>query len=338
MEERRTTYYPDAFPGSKPAPEEPGTAPPGKYGPCGEISAATMLANSGETIPCLLEPIIQQTGLAAVVGSSDTGKSAFLRAFGASIVCGEESFIGFKLNPRYRRVIYVSTEDDDLAIGYLLRLQNKEKRLPIESYAGLEYIFDTENLVKRLAVKLSQAPVDMVIIDAFADLYVGALNENNRVRAFLQEYNDLATKYGCLFLFLHHTGKRTEDLVPSKHNAIGSQGFEAKMRLLIELRNDQMDPQKRHLCIVKGNYLPREYKQESFELHFSDNMTFSNTGGRTSFEYLKKIDERKREELDEKAEQILEMKDKGMKLEEIAVAMGYRSKGSISKILKRYGK
>lgn len=338
MSELNILYHHDTIPESEPMSEESGATPQSKYGSCGEISAATMLANSGETIPCLLEPIIQQTGLAAVVGSSDTGKSAFLRDFAASIVCGDNSFIGFKLNPRYRRVIYVSTEDDDLAIGYLLRLQNKEKQLPIENYSGLEYIFDTENLVKRLSVKLSQAPVDMVIVDAFADLYVGALNENNRVRAFLQEYNDLATKHGCLFLFLHHTGKRTEDLVPSKHNAIGSQGFEAKMRLLIELRNDQMDPQKRHLCIVKGNYLPREYKQESFELHFSDNMTFSHTGGRTSFECLKKIDGRKKEELDEKVEQILEMKNKGMKLEEIAAVMGYKSKGSISKILKRYGK
>ena len=86
------------------------------------------------------------------------------------------------------------------------------------------------------------------------------MNENNCVRSFLNAFSQLAIRHNTLVIFLHHTGKRTESLAPSKHNAIGSEGFEAKMRLIMELRQDPEHHNIRHLYIVKGNYLSAEYK------------------------------------------------------------------------------
>ncbi len=51
------------------------------------------------------------------------------------------------------------------------------------------------------------------------------------------------------------------------------------MRLVIELRSDQLDPSLKHLCIVKGNYLPPEFKQQSYVLHFDQQMNLTSTGG-----------------------------------------------------------
>jgi len=85
---------------------------------------------------------------------------------------------------------------------------------------------------------------------------------------------------------LHHTGKRTENLEPSKNNAIGSQGFEAKMRLVLELRLDRAEPDLRHLCIVKGNYLPQFEKTASYVVSMDDNFVFSDTGNRVQFDEL----------------------------------------------------
>lgn len=69
-------------------------------------------------------------------------------------------------------------------------------------------------------------------------------------------------------LLLHHTGKRTESKPPHKSNILGAQGFESKTRLVIELRKDFMEPNIRHLCIVKGNHLPEEFKSSSIALEF----------------------------------------------------------------------
>jgi len=253
----------------------------------GMYSATELLNRNIKEIPCLLEPMFPKVGLCGFAGSSDTGKSSFLRQLAISVSIGETDFLGFKLNAECKKAIYVTTEDDEFAVSYLLYKSNKEKQLNPELYSGLLFIFDTHNLLEKLEDQLSKQKSDLVIIDAFTDLYGKSMNDTNQVRTFLNQYSQLAQKHKCLIIFLHHTGKRTEELAPSKHNLLGSQGFEAKMRLVIELRNDNTEPDKRHLCIVKANYLPKEYKTESFVLHFNENLHFSMTGEKRLFEELK---------------------------------------------------
>ena len=250
-------------------------------------TATELLGRNIDEIPCLLEPILPKVGLCGFAGSSDTGKSSFLRQFSIAVCIGESEFLGFKLISESRRAIYVSTEDDEYAVSYLLNKANSERQLNPGDYAGLSFIFDTHNLLEKLNDQLSSQKVDLIVIDAFTDLYGKSMNDTNQVRTFLNQYSQLAQKHKCLIIFLHHTGKRTEDLVPSKHNLLGSQGFEAKMRLVIELRNDPAEPDKRHMCIVKANYLPKQYKTESFVLLFNGNLQFSMTGEKRLFEELK---------------------------------------------------
>jgi hypothetical protein len=134
------------------------------------------------------------------------------------------------------------------------------------------------------------------VVDALGDLYTGNMNASNDVRAFVQQYSQLAQKHGCLVLFMHHTGKRTEDREPSKHNLLGSQGLEAKMRVAFELRADPYSPDLRHLCVLKGNYLPSEAKERSYVLRFDENLTFHNTGERATFGDLVKAPEENADE------------------------------------------
>ena len=80
-------------------------------------------------------------------------------------------------------------------------------------------------------------------------------------------------------------GKRTESLAPSKNNILGSQGFEGKMRTVIELRSDPNSLGMRHLSILKGNYFDEEHKSMSYDLVFEDR-EFSATGNRTALTEL----------------------------------------------------
>ena len=298
--------------------------------------ASEMIMTTPVDNPTLLEPILPRQGVVALVGSSDSGKSSLLRWLAMAIVSGKEEYIGFRLNTRYRRAIYVSTEDDQLSIGSLMRRQTGSPTgLEAMEYDGLHFIFDTDNLLATLELGLKSYVPDVVIIDAFADLYGGPMNENNRVRGFIQAFAQLATKYDTLFIFLHHTGKRTESLAPSKHNAIGSQGFEAKMRLMMELRRDPLHPDLRHLCIVKGNYLTEEYKHDSFVLRFMPDLTFEATGDRVPFEMLKERDVERETEESEKLEMIRTLRDEGKTLQEIADMLGYSNRCAVHRILKR---
>ena len=282
----------------------------------------------------LLDPILPRQGVVALVGSSDSGKSTLLRGLAMAIVRGDDEYIGFKLNARYNHAMYISTEDDAQSLGSLMRRQtasasNQEAMM----YDNLHFIFDTDNLLETVELGLKSYTPDVVIVDAFADLYTGPMNENNRVRSFIQAFSTLAARYDTLFIFLHHTGKRTESLAPSKHNAIGSQGFEAKMRLMMELRPDPERHDIRHLCIVKGNYLSNDYKHDSFELRFTDALNFEATGERVPFARLKERTEDD-DEREIKAIQARAMREEGMSYSQIAEALGYKSKSSVMNMLR----
>ena len=77
-----------------------------------EYSAEYLLNMDIKEIPCLIDPIMPQVGVIALAGSSDTGKSHLLRQLSLAIVSGENEFLGWKINARYKSVIYISTEDD----------------------------------------------------------------------------------------------------------------------------------------------------------------------------------------------------------------------------------
>lgn len=250
------------------------------------VDGKTLLNMHIDHIPELYERLIPQVGSWAAVGASDTAKSMMLRQM-AMCVVSNQPFLGRKCNAVYNRAVVVCSEDDENAISFLLRRQNKTLGLTEEQAGNISFLFDTFDFIEKVEAELKRAPADLVIIDAFGDLFDGKdLNQNNQVRQFLNKFTLLANKYKCSIGFLHHTGKRTEDLSPSKNNAIGSQGFEAKMRLVMELRLDAKEPDLRHLCIVKGNYLPREEKTASYVIRMDDNFTFSDTGDRVPFEEL----------------------------------------------------
>lgn len=225
-------------------------------------------------------------GISLLVGASDTGKSMALRQL-AICVAGRMKFLGREWNGKTGKVIVAITEDDETATSFFLNRQNIDIEAPDEAFENIRFIFDTENIIEKLTSEMQRDPADIIILDALGDLFNGKdLNANNQVRSFLQQFSNLANRFSCPVVFLHHTSKRSEDLAPSKNNSIGSQGIEAKCRLVMELRLSAQGPDIRHLCIVKGNYISQRDKSASIDLVMSENFVFTDTGKRTDFEDL----------------------------------------------------
>jgi RecA-family ATPase len=245
-------------------------------------SGLNLFSNTSEEIPKLLEPLFPKKGVISLVGSSDTGKSTLLRQLSISIAFGQEDFLGYKINSTTRNVIYVSTEDDAISVGHTLKKQViglfKENHLNIiENLNHIKFIFDSNtdtrnpnNILSQINDDLKNIGADLVIIDAFTDVFTGDLNSSTKVREFLQQFSVMADYHNCLFLILHHTGKRTEKFAASKDNVLGSQAFEAKMRALFELKRVPNDETKRCLVITKGNYLSSSIKKQAKVLTFDE--------------------------------------------------------------------
>jgi RecA-family ATPase len=296
-----------------------------------EITGNDLLTMNVEQMDCLVDPLLPKVGLVALAGQSDIGKSMLLRQMAFECVINQ-TFLGFPIKSKHGSSIFVSSEDDSNATAYLLKRQLGESAKGMD-LGGLRFIFESFDIIKHLHKSLLTKPADLVVIDCFQDNYGGDLKDTQKIRTFLHQFQELAILHQCLIIFLHHTGKRTEGFEPSKNNLLSGQGFEAKMRLVMELRSDQSNPNARHLCIVKGNYLPTRYKKESFVLQFNEEtFTFSNTGERVPFELLAKQNE---DGSKLKYQQAKELKDLNYTYEQIAERLGYESKGSITKLFQK---
>jgi len=248
-----------------------------------EFNGFQLYSAGAVEIPKLLSPFFQKTGLASVVGESDSGKSTFLRQLAISIALNLDEFLGFKLNGRTNKVIYVSTEDDPDSIRYTLKQQVdsillENENIDVKSLENIKFIFDTHDLLGNLTRKLEQEPVDLIIIDAFADVFDKELNANTQVRAFLNSYDQIAKTHNCLIVFLHHITKAGSQKSPSKNNIIGSQGFEAKMRVVLEIRPMKSKLNTVKLMVLKANFLKSKYKKLVFSLEMSEKLVFKKVG------------------------------------------------------------
>lgn len=290
------------------------------------------------SVPKLLNPFLQKVGLASLVGTSDSGKSTFLRQLAICIVLDTKKFMGFDLIGKYNKVIYVSTEDDASSISYSIRKQVDFLKLDneIENLDGLEnleFIFDTDELYENLSKKLTKTPVDLIIIDAFADVFTKEINANTQVRSFLNKYDQLAKKHKCLILFLHHTAKRTSNIAPTKDSIIGSQGFEAKMRVVLEIRPNFKNDKQKDLWVLKSNFLESNHKSHSYTLDFNENLIFSNTGYRASKQVKAKSNDT------ELINEILKLHNQGLSSrkieEELKNSIFQVSKSVVAQIIKK---
>ncbi len=250
------------------------------------IRASDLLKRGVREIPMLFAPVFPSSCVSILAGSSDAGKSMLLRNMAICTVTGRD-FLGWKYRGKYRSCIFVATEDDEEATSFLLGKHEQGYGDTPDDLAGLRFLFATDNIIEDLKQELSIEPADLVIVDAYSDVFDGKEQSSAaQTRSFVNKFKKLASEFDCHVLFLHHTGKRTEDLAPSKNNFVGSQSLEASVRLGIELRVDKQNPDLRHFCIVKGNYLGNQYKMSSFVLKMDSNFVFTNTNERVSFEDL----------------------------------------------------
>ncbi len=228
----------------------------------------------------LFDPFLPRTGVAAVVGMPDSGKSMLCRQLALSLVHGKRDFLGFPLKPKHRRAIFVTTEDTIEATRACFIRQsdamNSEGK-PMQEKDLVIILGDdmtTDEILDRLELMLSRLPFDLVIIDAFGDIFKGGEgNSNIANRNSLRPFSILAKKHGTCVLFVHHTNKGARHAVPDHIHVQGGSGFVQKVRSVLELRSKKDNGGIKYLVCTKGNGVSHKTKSQAVELLF-DEKTF----------------------------------------------------------------
>lgn len=245
------------------------------------IYNAVELMESGDVeTRYLMEPIFPQKGSAVLAGKPDTGKSQFARQLCIQVALGIKDFIGFEINPVHSKSIYIATEDNLEATRFLLNKQMDGFGKKVKE--NLRFMFadtmEQEDILKELDKALTAEPADLVVVDSFGDIFTGNDSNNNMVmRNTVKLFDKLAKKHNCLIMFVHHINKNAYRSAPGQEHIQGGSGLVQKVRLALIL--SEGEGSTRYLSVAKGNYCPKEYKENSMALHFSEEtLLFEDTG------------------------------------------------------------
>ena len=235
---------------------------------------AYKMANSKEKeFNWLVDGLFPRTGLAVIYGSPDTGKSTLLRQLCLCVVASKK-WTKFKTKPQHKRTAYISTEDDKESLNVMLPKQVEAMDYDKVHSHNVHFLFQAGDVLKELTTLLETGhKFDLIVIDCFSDIFTLNNSQANQVRVFLSNFHDLVREYETLIIFNHHSKKETENKIPHKNNVSGV-GIVSKSRIAIEFRKDPLESHKRHLCVVKGNYLKDDMKVDSFCLDFSSGFHF----------------------------------------------------------------
>lgn len=272
------------------------------------INALDLLKLNQNKPQYLLAPIIPKIGTGVLAGMPDTGKSQWVRQLCEHIISCMAEFLGFPLTATHNRALYIATEDDSINTAFLLHKQMEG--LGQNANENLSFIFaDTlsqEEILLALDEHLTAKPCDLVIVDSFGDIF--SFNDTNNsiaMRRTVKNFDRFAKKHQCFILFVHHINKNAYKQSPHQMHIMGGAGLVQKVRLAMQL--SQGEDLYKYFSIVKGNYCPREIKQNAMQLSFDDkHFIFTRTGTSIPIDSLK-IDEGKNK--DTKYDKLVRMAD-----------------------------
>ena len=288
-----------------------------------------------KSVPFLWGNILPESGLVCFAGESDCGKSAFLRQLAIyNCVPRSNTFLGQYFNNTrfYKSSLYISTEDNQHQFAATLGMQCKELNLEPRQLRGLKVLFENDDIIEKIERFQKEQHANLVIIDCLNDVLPTQATSAIAIRKFLSKLQHIAEEEHCLIIVSHHTNKYAHNRRPSKYNLIGSPAIEAKCRTVIEMRTDPFCRNYKHLCVVKGNYTPDSEKNRSYMLEFSPQLTFKNTSRRVDIDTLTLMPDY----MADRVEKYNRLRSEGLKGDELAKAMGFASRGSLSVWAKKY--
>ncbi len=304
-----------------------------------ELFTARCLTTYGQKdMSYLWAPFLPKYGLVCLTGESDCGKSAFLMQLALAVATHEytnqDEYLGLKFFCNRRGVLYIATEDVMTSFSVMLNKQCKELQIDKEQLCKFYILFQFDNIINKIKYIQETKSVGVIIIDTFNDILTPHNTSIVAVRSVLSKLQFIAEKHKCLIIISHHNHKKARFGRPSKYDLIGSPAIEAKARAVIELRTDPFEKNIKHLCVVKANYLPDKYKNKSFLFEFTPQLTFNFLKKVADFDSLTVMPDY----ISEKVQKYIQLRQEGVKGDELAKAMGFASRGSLSVWVKKHVK
>jgi len=251
-----------------------------------------------EPKPVFLWNGIVESSIGMFFGPPKSGKSTLCECFAMHLATGKKEFMGFNLDGKPRKVIFLGLEEYwIMRVGrnkaQFNTLGDKEKLLYKTNYMyqPINYLRliskDSDWATLKKTIKSSGAQV--VFIDSITRLNHGSLEKSNDAEKIMLRLRNLAHELKVTLICIHHTpkiGNKSLEMDTMK----GSVVFAQEADFLIGIRNTKC--KSRYLKSVESRYADCD-SSIVHQFKFTQNSTVDFLGINTEYEMLDEADGRR---------------------------------------------
>jgi archaellum biogenesis ATPase FlaH len=159
---------------------------------------------------------IKEGSFGLVFGPSKSGKSIYCENLGMSLAVGRKNFLGYQLEGKPKKVLYISLEE--YWVDRVDRNQMQVEEFSKEELAVLEnnYLYQRLNFSKyivnveewnALHTLIVSSRAEIVIIDSLTRMNPGELEKSKDAEQVIKQLRDLSQEIGITLFVIHHSRK-----------------------------------------------------------------------------------------------------------------------------------
>lgn len=235
---------------------------------------------NGKETDFLWDNLIPRVGTGLLVGQPDLGKSQLVKELAIMITKGSPEYLNLKLKPIHQNALCIFTEDYEEGVASSLYKQLIKHPELDTNKLRIAFLNDEtiDCLINKIDEICSETPFDLVIVDAFGDIFSGSDSNNNiSMRRTIAAFDDIVRRYSICLMFVHHINKSGYNKTPSQEIIQGGSGLVQRVRFALFLSKN--DDGQIFLNLPKGNQSPKFYKENRLPVNFDeDTLTFEVCG------------------------------------------------------------
>jgi|SRR5690554_3656326 len=235
-----------------------------------------------------------------ITGVAKTGKTTLAENLAISMAVGRKEFLGFRLDPEPKKVLFINLEESYRLRGrrnsrQITQLSEVEMELFNENYLNSPYSFPefivTEEDWLNIRECVIASEVEVVFIDSLTHMFNGQIEDSNTANKFIKKFREAFEGLDVTIIIVHHNTKGNNAPM-TQDNIAGSRIILQEFEYAIGLANIPTSMGGNYMCMLNNKYIEKDDTTATL-YKLNENAWVENLGIKNKFElYNDKYDGR----------------------------------------------
>lgn len=201
-----------------------------------------------------------------ITGAPKTGKTTLAENLAISMCVGRKEFLGFPLDGKARKVLFINLEESYMLHGrrnlkQISQLSEIELKLHEENYLCVPNDFPefliTDNDWSMLRDCIEASKAEVVIIDSLTHMFDGEIEKSSSAKKFIEKFRNILKDLKVTVIVVHHNTKGNDGPI-TQDNIAGSRVILQEFEFALGLANIPTSIGGNYFCMLYNKHVEKD--------------------------------------------------------------------------------